>query len=201
VTGTIRTVTGSPEGRREQKRRQTHDRLFDEAMRLFHERGFEEVSVGEIAAAAGVSVPTFYAHYESKDHLILALPTPDEVARLVRSFPVDLPTLDLLRGIMVSALVDGGGMEAPERVLARWRIVAASPSLRLRAAGFERATADMVLEALPADRSASPATRVMVTALLAAYTQVLLRWAESEGRRPPEEVVDEVLSALRDLSP
>ncbi len=201
MTGTIRNVTGSPEGRREQKRRQTHDRLFEKAMRLFHDRGFEEVSVGDIAAAAGVSVPTFYAHYESKDHLILALPTPDEVARLVRSFPADLPTLDLLRGIMVSALVDGGGLEAPERVLARWRIVAASPSLRLRAAGFERATADMVLEALPADRRASPATRVMVTALLAAYTQVLLRWAESEGRRRPEEVVDEVLSALRDLSP
>lgn len=170
-------------------------------MRLFAERDFEEVSVGDIAAAAGVSVPTFYAHYESKDHLILALPKPEEVTRLVRSFPADLPTLDLLRGVMVSVLVDGGGLEAPERVLARWRVVAASPALRLRAAGFERATADMVLEALPADRSASPDTRVMVTALLAAYTQVLLRWAESEGRRPAEEVVDEVLDALRDLSP
>ena len=187
-------------GRREEKRRQTTARIFDEAMRLFRERGYEEVAVGEIAAAAGVSVPTFYAHYESKDHLILALPTPEDVARLVGSLPADLPTPDLLRGIMVSALRDGGGMEAPDRVLERWRVVAASPALRLRAAGFERATVDLVIGALPADRAAAPATRVMVTALLSAYTQVLLRWAESDGRRPPEEILDEVLAELRDLS-
>ena len=187
-------------GRREGKRRQTTARLFDEAMRLFRERGYEEVAVGEIAAAAGVSVPTFYAHYESKDHLILALPTPEDVARLVGSLPADLPTPDLVRGLMVSALRGGGGIEALDRVLERWRVIAVSPGLRLRAAGFERATVELVLGALPAERADAPATRVMVTALMSAYTQVLLRWAESDGRRPPEEILDEVLAELRTLS-
>ena len=194
-------MTGSPGGRREEQRRQTHERIFEEAMRLFRDRGFDAVAVGDIASAAGVSVPTFCAHYESKDHLILALPTPDDVVRLVRSFPPNMPTVDLLRGVMVTTLTSGGGLEAPDRVLERWRIVAASPALRLRAAGFERATADMVLRALPAEEAASPRTQVTVTALMSAYTEILLRWAESEGKRPVEEVVEEVLGALRDLRP
>jgi len=202
VTGTIRTVTGSPGGRREEKRRQTHERIFDEAMRLFRERGFDNVAVGDIAHAAGVSVPTFYAHYESKDHLILALPTPQDVVRLVRSFPADMPTVELLRTVMVTTLTSGGGLEEPDRVLGRWRIIAASPSLRLRAAGFERATAEMVLRALPEEEAAvSPRTQVTVTALMSAYTQILLRWAESDGKRPVEDVIGEVLGALRDLNP
>ena len=188
-------------GRREEQRRRTHTRLFDEAMRLFRERGFDDVSVGEIAGAAGVSVPTFYAHFESKDHLILALPTPEDVGRLIQAFPADLPTPELLRSVMVAALTGGGGFADPDQVLARWRVVVASPGLRLRAAGFERATAEMILEALSQRDAVSPATRVTVTALMSAYTQVLLRWAESDGRRPPEELVDEVLGALRDLAP
>jgi AcrR family transcriptional regulator len=198
VTGTIRSVTG-PGGRREEKRRQTHERIFDEAMRLFRERGFDAVQIGDIAKAAGVSVPTFYAHYDSKDHLILALPTPEDVVRLVRAVPADTSTAELLRQVMVTTLTEGGGIEDPARVLERWRIIAASPSLRLTAAGFERATADMVLSALPEEEAASPRTRVTVTALMSAYTEILLRWAESDGRRPVEEVVEEVLDALRDL--
>jgi len=170
-------------------------------MELFRERGFDQVAVGEIAAAAGVSVPTFYAHYESKDHLILALPTPEDVVRLVRSFPTDMPTVELLRGVMVRTLTSGGGIEGPDRVLERWRIIAASPSLRLRAGAFERATSEMVLAALPGEEAASPRTQVTVAALMSAYTQILLRWAESDGKRPVEEVVEEVLGALRDLRP
>ena len=186
-------------GRREEKRRQTHARIFEEAMRLFRERGFDSVSVGEIAKAAGVSVPTFYAHFQSKDHLILALPTPEEVVGLFQGFPAGMPMPELLRAVMVSTLTEGG-LEEPERVLERWRVVAASPALRLRAAGFERATAEMVLAALP-EEATSPTARVTVTALMSAYTQILLRWADSDGERPVEEVVEEVLGALRDLSP
>ncbi len=193
-------MTASPGGRREEKRRQTHQRIFDEAMRLFRARGFDAVAVGDIAAAARVSVPTFYAHYESKDHLILALPSPAEVELVFRSVPDHLPPVERVRAGMVAALVDGP-FEAQDKVLERWRIIAASPGLRMRAAGFERATAEMVLQVLPEDVAADPATRVTVSAMFAAYTQVLLRWAESDGARPVQEVVDEVMDALRrDLS-
>jgi hypothetical protein len=60
----------------------------------------------------------------------------------------------------------------------------------------------MVLRTLPEEEAAvSPRTQVTVTALMSAYTQILLRWAESDGKRPVEDVIGEVLGALRDLNP
>src|SRR4051794_25595701 len=53
----------------------THQKIYDAAMRLFQDHGFEQVSVAQIAAEAGVSVPTFYAHYPSKEHVVMQLPT------------------------------------------------------------------------------------------------------------------------------
>jgi hypothetical protein len=44
-----------------------------------------------------------------------------------------------------------------------------------------------------------PAAAVVVTAHLSAYTQGLLRWADSGGELALEEVVQEALDALREL--
>ena len=44
---------------RSRRRAETNRRIYEVAMQLFLERGYEDVSVGEIARRAGVSVPTF----------------------------------------------------------------------------------------------------------------------------------------------
>jgi TetR/AcrR family transcriptional repressor of nem operon len=46
-----------------------HDRIVKEASRLFRERGFENVTVGEIMKAAGLTHGAFYAHFVSKQEL------------------------------------------------------------------------------------------------------------------------------------
>jgi TetR/AcrR family transcriptional regulator, transcriptional repressor for nem operon len=46
-----------------------HDRIVKEASRLFRERGFENVSVGEVMKAAGLTHGAFYAHFGSKQEL------------------------------------------------------------------------------------------------------------------------------------
>ena len=46
-----------------------HERIVKEASRLFRERGFENVSVGEIMKAAGLTHGAFYAHFGSKQEL------------------------------------------------------------------------------------------------------------------------------------
>jgi len=46
-----------------------HDRIVKEASRLFRERGFENVSVGEVMKAAGLTHGAFYAHFASKEEL------------------------------------------------------------------------------------------------------------------------------------
>jgi TetR/AcrR family transcriptional regulator, transcriptional repressor for nem operon len=46
-----------------------HDQIVKEASRLFRERGFENVTVGEVMKAAGLTHGAFYAHFGSKKEL------------------------------------------------------------------------------------------------------------------------------------
>jgi AcrR family transcriptional regulator len=57
-------------GLRERKRQQTRQELITAAMRLFEEKGYEQTTVAEIAAAAGVSTKTFFNYFASKDEVL-----------------------------------------------------------------------------------------------------------------------------------
>jgi TetR/AcrR family transcriptional regulator, transcriptional repressor for nem operon len=46
-----------------------HERIVKEAARLFRERGFENVTVGDVMKAAGLTHGAFYAHFGSKEEL------------------------------------------------------------------------------------------------------------------------------------
>jgi AcrR family transcriptional regulator len=58
---------------RAQQKRATHDRLFEIAMRLFDERGYDAVSVEDVVRAARVARGTFYVHFPSKDDVLVEL--------------------------------------------------------------------------------------------------------------------------------
>jgi AcrR family transcriptional regulator len=193
-------VTGTPDWRA-RKRDETHQRIYDTGMRLFAERGYERVSVGDIAREAAVSVPTFYAHYQNKEHIVMQMPAQDDIDRILSEQPSDVPLAERIRsGIL--AWIAHYSQDERDQLLDRWRIVVASPTLRNQAATFERATAGLVSDALKADAQpgSSPVTMdVVVTASLSAYTQIILRWAEAGGRLSLEEVAEDVLGALREL--
>ncbi len=175
----------------------THRRIFLTALDLFEDLGFDKVSVGQLAASAGVSVPTFYAHYPSKEHLIMALPTAEQVSALVASQPADLPAGERVRRVVTGHLAQMPPDEE-ENMLRRWRIIAGNPVLRLRSAEFERATAGMVLQHLPTTPGSGPGPVevVQVGAYFAAFTAGLLTWADSNGERKLEETLDEAFRAL-----
>ncbi|MBZ6114335.1 MULTISPECIES: TetR/AcrR family transcriptional regulator [Streptomyces] len=59
------------EGLRERKKRQTRQYISDVATGLFLERGFEAVTVAEVADAADVSVNTVYNYFPAKEDLFL----------------------------------------------------------------------------------------------------------------------------------
>src|SRR5580693_5344115 len=75
-----------PEGLRARKKRLTRDAIFAAADRLFAQRGFENVTVAEIADAANVSVKTVFTYVSAKEELIFREPTVlDAVVRAVTS--------------------------------------------------------------------------------------------------------------------
>lgn len=174
----------------------THQRIYDAAMALFRERGFERVNVGQIAAGAGVSVPTFYAHYPSKEHILMQLPTAEQMAGLLATQADELPLRDRLERIAPVWLAQWTPEEIGE-ILVRWKIIASTPSLRTRAAEFERATAGMIADALPGDSATRQADAILINAYLAAFTSALLNWAESNGDRKIDELLDEAFAAMR----
>jgi AcrR family transcriptional regulator len=60
-----------PESLRDRKKRLTRQEISDVATAMFLDRGFEEVRVAEIAAAAGVSEKTVFNYFPTKESLLL----------------------------------------------------------------------------------------------------------------------------------
>jgi AcrR family transcriptional regulator len=58
-------------GVREREKRRTHENLRVAARELFEERGYDDVTVAEIAERAQVSVKTLFQHFPSKEELLI----------------------------------------------------------------------------------------------------------------------------------
>jgi AcrR family transcriptional regulator len=94
-----------PPGARGKVPREVREReMLGVAGRLFGERGYHDVSMDEIAQAAGVSKPMVYAYFESKEGLFLAcveLATTDLIHTLEEVTPPSLPQdVRLWRGLL-----------------------------------------------------------------------------------------------------
>ena len=144
-----------------------------------------------------MSVPTFYAHYPSKEHVVMQLPTAEEVDALVAALPIDLPLRERLKHAP-HVWASSWTPEVREATLVRWRIIADVPGLRTRAAEFERTTAGLISDALrrQAGGTLSPADAVVVQVFMAAFTAGVLAWADCNGERKLEELTDEAFDAL-----
>ncbi|MFJ7152084.1 TetR/AcrR family transcriptional regulator [Streptomyces sp. NPDC100445] len=95
------TQTREPQspGRRERKKAATRKAIADAALRLFLERGYDDVGIREIADAADVSTATLFKHFPSKEALVFDLDADRETGLLdaVRRRPAGRPVLAALR--------------------------------------------------------------------------------------------------------
>ena len=176
----------------------THQRIYAAAMALFIDLPFDRVNVGQIAAKTGVSVPTFYAHYPSKEHIVMQLPTQEQMSALLSTQPRELPLHDRFVGI-APIWFSQWSPEERRDVLARWKVIASNPTLRTRAAEFERATAEMLATALAGESETElrRADVIRTNAYMSAFTAALLAWADCDGERTIEELVDEAFGVLQ----
>lgn len=185
---------------RERKRDATRQRLSEAAFELFEERGYDATSVGDVAAAAGVSVPTFYKYFADKEHVVLPPQDPGWIVALLQSTPADLPLPERIRlglRVMIAGLTPEGHAE----LLRRWRFVLRAPVLRRRSMEREQASVDVVVETLGIDphSTSGAADTVVIAACMNAATTSFQRWASRNGERPLEELVDEAFEALRSI--
>ena len=135
-------------GLRERKKRQTRELIATTALRLFSERGFERVTVAEIARAAEVSEATVFNYFPTKEDLVYGRLEVFEAALLdaVRGrAPGESIPASLRRFLRdAGALVDAGDTAARQKLVEISRLIAGSPALRAR----ERETIDRYTQAL-----------------------------------------------------
>jgi AcrR family transcriptional regulator len=126
----------APLGLRERKKQRTRQLLSETARRLFSERGFEQVSVAEIAREADVSEMTVFNYFPSKEDLVYSgLETfEDQLLAAIRERP---PGQTLITAFGDFILEPRGLLAASDDAVARelmsvTRMIAASPALLAR---------------------------------------------------------------------
>lgn len=92
-------------GLRERKKRETREALTRAALELFVERGYDETTLAEIAAAAGVSTRTIFAYFPSKEDILFCTleGMREALTRALAERPAGTDALTALREFIVSS--------------------------------------------------------------------------------------------------
>jgi AcrR family transcriptional regulator len=192
-----------PSGLRERKKYETHRALAVAAVELVAERGLDAVTVEDIAAAADVSVRTFFNYFASKeDAVVIAHPDHTErTGRAIERFlaqPPDMSTLDALVTVMREEIADVG--ENPREWLARMTAVKQNPALFHRTVTMSAQQAEPLTAAI-ARRAGCAQADLFPSLLLAvvggAMNAAMLRWRELDGETTTvTELFDEAVASV-----
>ncbi|MGW0798227.1 TetR/AcrR family transcriptional regulator [Streptomyces sp. NPDC002692] len=92
-------MTEPPVGRRERKKAATRQAIADSALQLFLERGYDHVSIRDIADTADVSTATVFKHFTGKEALVFDQEesTDAHLVAAVRERAAGLSVIDALR--------------------------------------------------------------------------------------------------------
>lgn len=173
---------GDVEGPWDRRRRVIAREIEEVALRLFVERGFDDVTAEDIARAAGVAERTFYRYFASKSDVILAMPrrATRAMCAAVLARPKDETVLEAWRAATTGR---GPWDESDLRLATLYKETFARSPVATRISGDESLLGDIVqtvairLGADPADLQ--PA--VLGGAIRAAMVAALDRWSAADA--------------------
>jgi AcrR family transcriptional regulator len=175
---------------RERKKRATRQLISDVATALFTERGFDNVTVDEVATAANVSKMTVFNYFASKEDLLFD--RSDEPQQLVRdglAHRGGQAPLAALRALVHALVEQQHHLVKMSPVVATfWNVVAESPALRAHtrkvAAQLERDLGRILAETVGAP-AGEPIAQLVATLLVGtwrvAYRELLRRQRSSRA--------------------
>jgi AcrR family transcriptional regulator len=170
-------------GLRERKKLQTRQQLMYTAIRLFTERGFDEVTVEEISDAANVSPSTFFRYVDSKAGAVFGFADERlaELQRMLEDRPAETTVLDAVHefwlGFVPDVLADSDVFHGQIALTDRYPPVAAE-----RARVFEKGRI-LVAEFLRREDPARPSHAIEMLAALsmsAGFTAQRV-WHDEDG--------------------
>ncbi len=118
------------EGMRARKRRQTRERIVNAAVQLFSAKGFDTVTVDEIAATADVSKRSFFDYFPTKEDVIFAWQ--DDFGKVLAAAIAARPARESPVRTVEEALTACLATAANPASLAVDRLIRSTPALRER---------------------------------------------------------------------
>jgi AcrR family transcriptional regulator len=172
-------------------------RLEQAAMELFVERGFEQTTVTEIAARAGLTQRTFFRYFADKREVLFwgAAALQELLVSAVASAPDSAAPIDAVAAALEAA--GPGFQERREYARQRQAIIDANPELRERELIKLATLASAIAGALRQRGVSEPAASLTAEAGIAVFKVAFERWVgETEDRDLPH-LIRESLDELK----
>lgn len=182
------------------KKRQTRERIVDEALRLFAERGIEGTTADHIAAAADVSRRTFFRYFARKEDVVVEWKRQgaEAVRAAVAARPADEPPLTAVHHALAQ-IVERYQPDA-DTVLGLIRLIESSPALRARKSegeypSWESSIAEEVAARLGVDPETDLRPRLVAQLGMAILSTAVETWIARGGRGDVAPLLDEAFEA------
>lgn len=179
--------------------------LVAAAVRLFGRQGYDETTVDDIAAAAGVGRRTFFRYFRSKEEAI----SPDHAAALARiaeifeSAHASEPTASLV--LRAGETVFDLYTDVPALSVERFRLTHEVPALRDRESAsvdhYRRLFTRHLRTRLAGDPDAELRAAVIGAAVVAAHNVALRGWLAAGGRPADVDACRERFRRVADMLP
>ncbi|WP_211754402.1 TetR/AcrR family transcriptional regulator [Nocardioides gansuensis] len=174
------------------------ERIKQEAIRLFGERGYPVIGMRDLSEAVGIRPGSLYSHISSKEHLLLGIVETGITSFIDAIRPVvdeDLPAEEKLREALRAHMrVLDGQVEQTRVTFHQWQYL--GPVNRPKALAvreeweslFTRIVADGIASGEFRPREHFRLTVLMIAGILGSATE----WYRPSGRSSPEEIADAI---------
>jgi AcrR family transcriptional regulator len=174
------------DGLRERKKHQTRIALKQAALDLFEQRGYDEVTVEEIAEAAMVSPRTFFRYFETKAEVVFAY-SPELIGRVQEQIATGGHVFETVR----SGFLDGAEFVARNRELfVQQAKFVSHPRISGHRLELTARLGETILQGLRRDYPGATETsrRLAATLLAAVYPAGLREWLDAAADADAPEI-------------
>jgi AcrR family transcriptional regulator len=175
-------------------------RLERAALELYGERGFENTTVAEIAARAGLTERTFFRHYTDKREVLFW--GAGALQELLVTAVADAPAATTPIDTVAAALETAGAMLQERREHARQRqaVIAANAELRERELIKLASLAAAIAGTLRGRGVKDPAASLTAEAGIAVFKVAFERWVNGTDGHDLPQLIRESLEELKEVT-
>ncbi len=175
--------------------------IWETAIDLFAERGFDETTIDEIVEAAGVSQRTFFRYFDSKADLMgkSGADLATALSEVIKACPPTYSHSRVIKEAIIQVMTQAAGYPRLEKIIQiAARYPAAKQAQASRTPEVQTEVAQAYARRMKQSRKGDDAPKILAALTTSAFEIALLRWHEA-GRGDIEKTVDDVINNMRHL--